>query len=155
MKMDGLDHPENNYAHACRANLYEQNLVYPPGVFEDIDSETGWNTTDTPVKQITGQLMGSVLSFPILCAANFTCFVKAVTRRCHALGIKRPRLADLRCLINGDDILFVCDQELYFIWLEEIALVGFTLSPGKNLVSSTYFTINSTLYTTDVLTSFT
>jgi len=33
----------------------------------------------------------------------------------------------------------------------EIAKVGFTLSPGKNLVSDTFFTINSTLYNTDIL----
>jgi len=54
--------------------------------------------------------MGSVLSFPLLCAANFICFVKAVYRKCDARGQPRPNLRDIPAIINGDDILFIADS---------------------------------------------
>jgi hypothetical protein len=90
--------------------------------------------------------MGSVLSFPLLCAANFICIVKAIYRKCDAHGHPRPELKDIPAVINGDDILYIADSELYGYWRNEIALVGFTLSPGKNLTSKQYFTVNSSLY---------
>jgi len=95
--------------------------------------------------------MGSVLSFPFLCSANFICFYRAVKKKCFILNINPPSLNELPVLINGDDILFLADAELYQLWFEEIKLVGFELSPGKNLTSSDYFTINSSLYKTDLL----
>jgi hypothetical protein len=56
------------------------------------------------------------------------------------------RLEDLPVLINGDDILFRADDELYGYWLEEIEKLGFRLSLGKNYVHSKYLTVNSEMY---------
>jgi len=59
--------------------------------------------------QTNGQLMGSVLSFPYLCAANLICFMRAVTRVCGLRNLPVPSVKDLPVLINGDDILFISD----------------------------------------------
>jgi len=80
--------------------------------------------------------MGSVLSFPLLCAANFICFAKAVRIRCLELDVPCPSYKELPVIINGDDILFISDTRLFEIWRDEIDKVGFVLSPGKNLTSS-------------------
>lgn len=98
--------------------------------------------------------MGSVLSFPFLCAANLIAYYRAVVRRCEELGIDIPEPSELSLLINGDDILFISDTPFYNIWKEEIGKLGFTLSDGKNLCHPQYFTINSTLFKTSVLKGF-
>jgi hypothetical protein len=48
--------------------------------------------------------------------------------------------------VNGDDILFRCDDQLYRIWLRKVSEVGFELSLGKNYVHEDYLTVNSQLY---------
>lgn len=41
--------------------------------------------------------------------------------------------------VNGDDILFKCDEEFYYgFWKPAVAAIGFTLSPGKNYVSDAF-----------------
>jgi len=50
----------------------------------------------------------------------------------------------LPVLINGDDILFRCDDSFYSEWLKAISEVGFKLSLGKNYVHKSFLTVNST-----------
>jgi hypothetical protein len=89
--------------------------------------------------QRNGQLMGSPLSFPVLCAINAACYREALMRY---LG--RPvAWEDLPVLVNGDDILFRANDELYGYWLEEITKAGFSLSQGKNYFSESLLTVNS------------
>jgi hypothetical protein len=52
-------------------------------------------------------------------------------------------IEDLPVLVNGDDILFPTSGELYEIWRDYVAKVGFQLSVGKNYVHSNILTINS------------
>jgi hypothetical protein len=115
------------YQNLCRAVLYEQKLVYPP------KTNIGFKM------QQNGQLMGSILSFPILCIINLLGYWLAQDA---AVG-SHTNLQDLRVLINGDDILFPSDQSLYDHWLEKINLLGFTLSVGKNYTHSKLCTVNS------------
>jgi hypothetical protein len=94
------------------------------------------------VLQRNGQLMGSTLSFPILCIINLVAYWYALETY---LG-QQVELEDLPVRINGDDILFPSNPEMYTIWQEKIHKVGFDLSIGKNYIHSRYFTMNSMLF---------
>jgi len=113
-----------------RSVLYEQDLHYPS------------NSGVPPVNQTNGQLMGSTLSFPILCIVNLVCYWRALE---EYLG-RSVELEELPVLINGDDILFRTNDEFYQIWRKYIGNVGFILSLGKNYVHKNILTVNSTFY---------
>jgi len=120
-----------------RSVLYEQKMHYPPkaGIL--------------PFVQKNGQLMGSITSFPILCAINLICYKRALERYLQEVNggeIRTLKIKDLPVLINGDDILFRANDRLYAIWNEEIKLVGFKLSIGKNYFHPTILTVNSECY---------
>jgi len=118
------------YARILRGVLYEQEIHYPEK--EGIPA----------VQQKSGQLMGSTLSFPILCAVNLVAYWNALERY---LGRSIP-LNDLPVLVNGDDILFRTDPPFYAMWRENEEEMGFGLSLGKNYVHRRFFTINSQAY---------
>ncbi|APG77197.1 RNA-dependent RNA polymerase [Hubei narna-like virus 12] len=86
----------------------------------------------TPVLQESGQLMGSLLSFPLLCLLN----------DCTAQfsGLKPDQY-----LINGDDILIRAPKKFYPIWKERVQEFGLELSLGKNYVHPRFGTVNSQL----------
>lgn len=86
----------------------------------------------TPIIQKSGQLMGSLLSFPLLCLLNDS-------------TAQRSGLKSNQYLINGDDILMRCLPEKYPVWKKEAHQFGFTLSLGKNYVHPMYGTVNSQL----------
>nr|WAK77900.1 MAG: RNA-dependent RNA polymerase [Botourmiaviridae sp.] len=83
--------------------------------------------------QQRGQLMGSLLSFPLLCLNNFLAFKWAV-----------PRKVPVR--INGDDIVFRCRPEEADRWFKEIRESGLTVSRGKTLVYKNLFSLNSAFF---------
>jgi hypothetical protein len=118
-----------------RSVLYEQRINYPKTQNKNGDLDT--------VDQTTGQLMGSTLSFPILCTVNLVAYWKALE---EYLGVEIDNPRDLPVLINGDDILFRANKRLYKIWKKWIKAVGFELSLGKNYIHPNYLTVNSQLY---------
>nr|UTQ48840.1 RNA-dependent RNA polymerase [Monilinia fructicola botourmiavirus 12] len=83
-----------------------------------------------------GQMMGSYLSFPLLCLQNYLAF-KWSLRGTKEVG-KVP------VLINGDDILFQKDDH-FSKWSACLKPVGLTVETTKTSVSSSFGTINSTL----------
>lgn len=95
-------------------------LVYPE------DSEI------SPTLQESGQLMGSLLSFPLLCLLN-DCTARSIGLKPH------------QYLINGDDILIRTRRENYPKWKKTVKDYGFSLSLGKNYVHSKFGTVNSQL----------
>jgi hypothetical protein len=95
-----------------------------------------------PAIQQTGQLMGSVLSFPILCIINLISYWISME---EYLG-KELDFTELPVLINGDDILFPSNPDHYEIWKGKIRSVGFSLSIGKNYIHKDLFTINSIMF---------
>lgn len=103
-----------------------------------------------PVTQTNGQLMGSILSFPLLCAINLAIFRVAVELYHEEMGLglcSLKRAHELYgVLINGDDILFVAPERLIEIWYEQVNGVGLVLSIGKNYVHPDIFTINSQMF---------
>jgi len=89
-----------------------------------------------PCVQQNGQLMGSTLSFPILCIVNF----------CVSWLALFPHVEDFRkipILVNGDDILFRCRESQYAVWCDHVKNAGFRKSLGKNFAHEDKIFINS------------
>lgn len=112
----------------------------------------------TFITQLRGQLMGSVLSFPILCLVSLTAWAVAYGHaeeylRC-ACPYKRKLLRDNWILgVNGDDIVFPA-KDFGASWIKGVRSVGGIVSRGKSLCSSRVFTLNSELWWRDSETSY-
>jgi hypothetical protein len=91
----------------------------------------------SPVLQSNGQLMGSLLSFPILC------WVNAFTL-CKATGLP---LEKVPALFHGDDIAAQITLDEFHKWKQIASQVGLSLSVGKNYVSKSFISIDSQLFT--------
>lgn len=91
------------------------------------------------INQTNGQLMGSVLSFPVLCAINVAAYWIALEEHTG----RSIALESLPVLVNGDDICFKADDSFYAVWQKWTRTAGFTLSAGKNYISEHFATINS------------
>jgi len=85
------------------------------------------------VDQKRGQLMGNLLSFPLLCLYNYLAFKFFVRRK---VPLK----------INGDDIVFRSRRDEYERWRDGIGELGLKLSAGKTFVHHRFFSINSTYF---------
>lgn len=83
--------------------------------------------------QRRGQMMGSYLSFPLLCLHNYVMFRSE-------FGRSTP------VLINGDDIVFRSTKKRFERWSSLVRLAGLKLSAGKTLVSDRNFSLNSTFF---------
>nr|UJQ92897.1 MAG: putative RNA-dependent RNA polymerase [Narnaviridae sp.] len=84
-------------------------------------------------KQTSGQLMGSLLSFPLLCFLNDFSLVEA--------GFP-PKTY----LINGDDVVARGSLDKINSWRNTADSVGLKLSIGKNFIDSSFCTVNSQLF---------
>jgi len=84
-------------------------------------------------QQERGQLMGNLLSFPLLCLVNYLGFR-------FFSGCKGP------VRVNGDDIVFRGTPREAKLWMEGVSRAGLTLSRGKTLVDARYFTLNSSMF---------
>jgi hypothetical protein len=92
--------------------------------------------------QKRGQLMGSIVSFPILCIVN-----AALCRYALEVPInRRSLLKDLPLLVNGDDAVFRTVQTGYNAWSDISPGVGLVPSVGKVYLSREFLNINSTTY---------
>lgn len=94
--------------------------------------------------QTIGQLMGSIISFPILCIGNAAAsrFSLEVTTG------KRVSLRNYPGWINGDDVATAYPVGLEFDknWERVMGFFGFNKSIGKCYDSPNFFNINSTTY---------
>jgi hypothetical protein len=99
---------------------------------------------------LRGQLMGSLLSFPILCIINFSIWRHATEStfgtKCDGMG--RGGRHD-HVLINGDDIGFCATNNQYKRWCSLVPLVGLEPSPGKNYFCREFITLNTRLFKFD------
>jgi hypothetical protein len=87
------------------------------------------------VVQRSGQLMGNLLSFPLLCIVNYLAFL-------YYTGNDRS----IPVRINGDDIVFRSRPDVARRWMEGVVGSGLVLSRGKTLTSPRYFSLNSRLF---------
>lgn len=84
-------------------------------------------------RQTSGQLMGSLLSFPLLCFLND--FI-----------VKESGFEDGKYLINGDDVVALGPMETISKWRRNAPQVGLSLSLGKNFIDHQFCTVNSQLF---------
>lgn len=85
------------------------------------------------VEQQSGQLMGSLLSFPLLCLVNYLTFRYSIRRK-------------VPVRVNGDDIVFRATTEEKDRWFKLVQDSGLVVSKGKTLVSKKVFSLNSTFF---------
>ncbi len=92
-------------------------------------------------EQANGQLMGSVLSFPILCLANLGLYlaVNAIHQRDWTM---KQRLGHV--LINGDDMIYAGPPRLWDKHVRMGDQIGLKMSVGKAYRHREYANINST-----------
>lgn len=90
--------------------------------------------------QGNGQLMGSPLSFPILCLANLGVYLDVMTD--FEMDWTTDQLLS-HVLINGDDMVYAAPDAA---WDKHVGVghaVGLKMSPGKAYIHETYLNINS------------
>jgi hypothetical protein len=128
---------------------------------------TDHGSTESSFDQKNGQLMGNVVSFVILCMANYA--IRHLSfELTHRTTLTVPELERISpTLINGDDILFRLVRQYdgrdflrgiqrkisylpsedvqYQIWTENCRAVGLEPSLGKNFLSDDFCMINSRL----------
>jgi hypothetical protein len=93
-----------------------------------------------------GQLMGSVVSFPILCLINYALcrwvleldYGRTFNSRGRASSTNFPPL-----MINGDDCVLRGSSQLENVWNTLCPYFGFQASPGKCYFSQEFLQINS------------
>lgn len=114
---------------ACRST------TIPPGILEHARSTFGSLLEGGGVsgRQARGQLMGQLLSFPLLCLVNYITFKFLVKR-------------NVPVRINGDDIVFRSTPEEASSWKRGVGASGLVLSDGKTSVNGRFFSLNSTLF---------
>jgi hypothetical protein len=95
-------------------------------------------------QQANGQLMGSPVSFPVLCIINAALTRYALEVRYDTVG-KTP-LGKYPLLINGDDVAFVTDKDGYELWKIITRLGGLQFSLGKNFTSPDFLVLNSCMF---------
>jgi hypothetical protein len=113
-------------------------LDYParPSVLADMDP------AERSLPQRWGQLMGSVMSFVVLCIVNM-----AAVRRSYELTTgRRISLYRIPALVNGDDGLVRAPPAFLDIWKKYAVVGGLIPSLGKVYSHPTYANMNSTSY---------
>lgn len=94
---------------------------------------------DKFITQQNGQLMGSILSFIVLCLCNAAVLSLSVSPDRY-----RP---DDKILVNGDDGLFLGGEKEYSLWKRISSHVGLSPSVGKVYKSCDFCVINSQCFT--------
>lgn len=128
---------------AARAMLENTNIILPSGLegFEPLIrrialrslTEITVELGEQSIPVTRGQMMGHILSFPLLCVLN---------RSASCLAIPRDRFMR----VNGDDVLFPAGPAEYESWKLKTALLGLKFSLGKNYYSRDLALINSEFF---------
>jgi hypothetical protein len=84
--------------------------------------------------------MGDLTSFPLLSLVNYITFR-------YSMWKSQVNWKSIPVRINGDDIVFRATPSTVENWERDVAKGGLTLSAGKTMKDSTFFTLNSTLFT--------
>jgi len=120
---------------ACRPTLYESVKEYRAAL--EKSRVTGERINIEPLPPLRkGQMMGSLLSFPLLCLQNYLAFRWSTRREKGRIPV----------IINGDDILFQSSKRVSDSWMGCVSQLGLVVEPTKTSVSPAYGTLNSTLF---------
>lgn len=88
-----------------------------------------------------GQMMGSFLSFPLLCLQNRFAYLWAM----RSAGLSPAAAERQPCMINGDDILFSSLPAVSDTWMRVVGELGLEVERTKTSVSCSFGSLNSTL----------
>lgn len=88
---------------------------------------------------LRGSMMGNLVSFPVLCLLNKSCFDIACSLRRKRTGEKGYR----RPIINGDDIAFCGDEAMYNDWVTVTSHFGLIVNEEKTGRSERFIELNS------------
>lgn len=116
-------------------------VLGPHRLFYPEKTDMGFGKPKELGLQKTGQLMGSILSFPILCLANLGVYL--VTMRLHQQGWSREEILR-HVLVNGDDMVYAAPAGLWDRHVKIAKDLGLKMSVGKAYKHRTYLNINST-----------
>lgn len=128
---------------------FEQMCAFTTRASMEFHVEIDGKMQPMSVNQLRGQLMGSILSFPILCLVSFVAwalgsgfgkkFLATPYADRYALLVSAEGVG-----VNGDDVVFRgCSRG----WEQGVRAVGGRVSRGKTLKSDVAFTVNSELWT--------
>lgn len=110
-------------------------------LLNDVDRIT-YDACCIPKDMVRGQLMGNIVSFPILCLANSYClWLSYLCSRGYFLPPDYCPFA-----VNGDDGIVPVTERGRRFWYEMSAAMGFPPSVGKVYWSEHFFDINSRVY---------
>ncbi len=146
------DNPWREYAEAMFA---PGKIHYPKVVRKSIDSEGKVKQEliqkSFSVPFIDGQPMGNPLSFPLLCFINTAIYITCLDVWVNldpddTDRLELSRLLRENAIVNGDDIAFICNTELYKIFCDISAEAGFKVSIGKQFLSPHFLQINSQMF---------
>jgi hypothetical protein len=104
---------------------------------------------DPVLQQKWGQLMGSIVSFPVLCIANFAWCRWAL----EIDSLRKIPSRDARLLVNGDDCLFQVTETGRQAWRKISSFGGLIESIGKTFFSRSFAEINSETFLYNEATS--
>jgi len=104
----------------------------------------------TVVEQDHGQLMGSPLSFPVLCIVNAAILWASCEEYFNRAMTWREVKILMRPLINGDDINFASNPDHFAVWTRYGKAAGLSPSIGKCYTTNKFVNINSTTYWTEL-----
>jgi hypothetical protein len=131
------DHLPTEVSEAFLQTIRQTSCWIPHSVWEaamaSLRCDIWYEDCSEPFVQKVGQLMGNLVSFPLLCLQNYAAF-RWVFPREHFVKI------------NGDDIVFRSTRDQFQNWADFIGSVGLRLSVGKTLLSSRGFSINSSFF---------
>lgn len=123
----------DDFSNLSRRVLGPHDLYYPP-------ADKKQKAPEFRGTQKNGQLMGSILSFPILCLANFGVYL-ASTRDIRQGWSYEETINSV--LINGDDMLYASPYRNFLKNVKYGGLLGLEMSVGKAYVHKSYMNINS------------
>lgn len=103
------------------------------------------------INQSNGQLMGSTMSFPILCVANAVlcklAYHYSLPGESNWVGPKFPmKLRDIPLKVNGDDCILGACSAIYEAWKAWTKLGGLEPSVGKVYFAEWFLQMNSVNY---------
>lgn len=124
--------PETDLSWALRV-LGPHNLFYP-------DPGAPGSYTFGGVQR-NGQLMGSILSFPILCLANMATYLLTMSDLQQGWSLEK-RLSGV--LVNGDDMVYAAPEEKWERHVKISGDLGLSMSVGKAYKHPVYCNVNST-----------
>jgi hypothetical protein len=109
------------------------------GSFRDIEYRLslGGDGSFSPIKR--GSMMGNLVSFPLLCLLNKSCFDMACDKR-------DPKIRNRIGRFNGDDCMFSGDMSFMTIWRGVTGRYGLVVNEEKTGFSRRWLELNSQPY---------